>query len=123
MQRYGGVSSRMPKKCVRFSGNIPLAFWLRGQRHISGQFDLKSFGSNRERCLLHCWKQSFLEAEIVERSHALVEDGAVGRHEIALRNAVDAPVDCRLAVRIDADGVIRIAEFAEEAQRILLRSL
>jgi len=61
-----------------------------------------------------------LERLRIEGADLLVEDRAVARYEIAFRNAVDAPVDGRLAVRIDADRSIGIAEFAKEPQRVVV---
>src|SRR5690606_13319020 len=58
-----------------------------------------------------------------EGADLLVEDRAVRAHQIALGNAVDAPVDRSLAVWIDADRRIGIAKFAEKAQRVVVAVL
>src|SRR5690606_34886554 len=49
----------------------------------------------------------------------LVEDGAVRTDQEGFRHAVDAPVDHCAATLIHADGVIGIAELAQETERVL----
>src|SRR6187455_2821439 len=52
-------------------------------------------------------------------SDMLVADGAVGADDEGFGDTVDAPVDGGAAVRIDADGGVRVAEGAEEAAGVV----